>query len=106
MEGFFASLRSEEAAHGVRTQIAAPSFVATNIGQADRADDGIVRPGSASDGVDYMTPGDAADMILKGVAQGRDFIPVGRIARLSWWIMRASPRLYARLMRRSISGEG
>lgn len=106
MEGFFASLRSEEAAHGVRTLIAAPSFVATNIGNADRTDDGILRPGAAADGVDYMTPADAAKVILTGVARGREFIPVGRIARLSWWIMRASPRLYARLMRRSISGEG
>ncbi|MEC7765281.1 MAG: SDR family NAD(P)-dependent oxidoreductase [Pseudomonadota bacterium] len=106
MEGFFASLRSEEADHGVRTQIAAPSFVATNIGNPDRTDDGILRPGAAADGVDYMTPDDAADVILRGLAKGRDFIPVGRVARLSWWIMRASPRLYARLMRRSISGEG
>ncbi|MBL6430070.1 MAG: SDR family NAD(P)-dependent oxidoreductase [Maritimibacter sp.] len=106
MEGFFASLRSEEADHGVRTLIAAPSFVATNIGRSERGEDGIVRPGSASDGVDYMTPEEAAKVILSGVARGRDFIPVGRVARLSWWIMRTSPRLYARLMRRSISGEG
>ena len=34
LEGFFKSLRSEEAPHGVRTVVAAPSFVATNIGNA------------------------------------------------------------------------
>jgi NAD(P)-dependent dehydrogenase (short-subunit alcohol dehydrogenase family) len=106
MEGFFASLRSEEAAHGVRTLIAAPSFVATNLGNSGRSEDGIMRPGAAADGVDYMTPEDAASVILRGVAKGRTFIPVGRIARLSWWIMRLSPPLYARLMRRSISGKG
>ena len=47
LEGFFGSLRSEEATHGVRTLIAAPSFVATNIGNAQQQTDGIARPGSA-----------------------------------------------------------
>lgn len=106
MEGFFGSLRSEEVAHGVRCVIAAPSFVATNIGNAARGADGIVRPGSAADGVDYMTPEEAAAVILRGVAQGRSFIPVGRVAQLSWWIRRAAPGLYERMMRRRISGEG
>ena len=106
MEGFFGSLRSEEAAHGVRCLIAAPSFVATNIGNAARGADGIVRPGSASDGVDYMRPEEAAEVILRGVARGRAFIPVGRVARLSWWVRRAAPGVYERMMRRRIGGEG
>lgn len=106
MQGFFASLRSEEVAHGVRCLIAAPSFVATNIGNAARSDDGIVRPGSAADGVDYMSPDDAAEIILKGLEKGTEFIPVGRVARLSSWLMRASPALYQRAMRRRISGKG
>lgn len=106
LEGFFASLRSEEAAHGVRTLIAAPSFVATNIGNPERGADGILRPGAAADGVDYMKPDDAANVILRGVDKGREMIPVGRVARLSWWLMRASPGLYQRAMRRRISGDG
>ena len=106
LEGFFGSLRSEELAHGVRCVIAAPSFVATNIGNTGRGGDGIVRPGSAADGVDYMMPEDAAAVILRGVARGRTFIPVGRVARLSWWIRRAAPGVYERTMRRRISGEG
>ncbi|MAY89332.1 MAG: short-chain dehydrogenase [Pseudooceanicola sp.] len=105
MQGFFASLRAEEHTHGVRCAIAAPSFVATNIGRPDRDDNGIVRPGSASDGLDYMTPEDAARVILSGLNRGRDFIPVGRVARLSYWIMRLSPSLYQYLMRRKISGK-
>lgn len=106
LEGFFASLRSEETPHGVRTLIAAPSFVATNIGNAERRGDGIMRPGAAADGVDYMTPDDAAAVILTGVARGRPFIPVGRVARLASWMMRLSPALYERMMRRNISGDG
>lgn len=104
MQGFFTSLRSEEAPHGVRTAIAAPSFIATNLGDAAPTEDGIVRPGSAADGVDYMTPEAAATIILDGVRRGRDFIPVGRVARLAWWITRLSPALFERLMRRNIAG--
>lgn len=102
LEGFFKSLRSEEKPYGVRTVIAAPSFVATNIGRAEAKSDGIARPGSAADGVDYMTPEDAAQEILKGLARGKTYIPVGRIARLSWIINRLSPALFERLMERQI----
>ncbi|MEX1661897.1 SDR family NAD(P)-dependent oxidoreductase [Thioclava sp. 15-R06ZXC-3] len=103
LEGFFASLRSEEACHGVRIQIAAPSFIATNIGHAERQEDGISRPGAAADGVDYMTPEAAAKVILRGLKRGSAMIPVGRIAWLSWWIQSLSPRLFQRLMERRIT---
>lgn len=102
LEGFFRTLREEEREHGVRVAIAMPSFVATNIGQPQRREGGIARPGSAPDGVDYMEPGEAARVILAGVARGRDTIPVGRIARLAWLLNRLAPKLYARLMMRSI----
>jgi len=104
LEGFFGSLRSEERVHGVHVAIAAPSFVATNIGKPERGADGIARPGSAADGVDYMTPEQAAGEILRGLNRRRDFIPVGRVARLAWRINRLSPRLFQRLMERNISG--
>ncbi|THH35141.1 SDR family NAD(P)-dependent oxidoreductase [Aliishimia ponticola] len=107
LEGFFKSLRSEEAPHGVRVQIAAPSFVATNLGRGAALTDGTRRPGAAADGVDYMTPEAAAQVILKGLRSGQAMIPVGRVARLAWWINRAAPRLYQRLMERNIAqGKG
>ncbi|SDN84067.1 Short-chain dehydrogenase [Lutimaribacter pacificus] len=106
MEGFFGSLRSEEAPFGVRTLIAAPSFVATNTGRPGRGADGIMRPGAAADGLDLMTPADAATAILRGVDRRQEFIPVGRVARLSSLVMRASPRLYQWAMRRNIPGKG
>lgn len=104
LQGFFGSLRSEEAPYGVRTLIAAPSFVATNLGASKTTPDGLVRPGAAADGVDYMTPDDAAAAILRGVERGRNFIPVGRVASLAWRINRLSPALFEWLMRRKISG--
>lgn len=105
LEGFFKSLRSEEKDHGVTTLIAAPSFVATNIGNPEKTKDGIARPGSASDGVDYMTPDKAAEVILNGYKKKTENTPVGRIAKLSYIINRISPNLFARLMEKSIKSE-
>lgn len=103
LEGFFRTLASEERPHGVRVHIAAPSFVATNIGKPERRSGGIARPGSATDGVDYMDADRAAGVILDGVRRGRKMIPVGRVARMAWWINRLAPGLYVRLMERKIS---
>ncbi|MCW9044655.1 MAG: SDR family NAD(P)-dependent oxidoreductase [Pseudopelagicola sp.] len=104
LEGFFSSLRSEEAPYGVQTLIAAPSFIATNPGQPDLAADGTARPGSAGDGIDAMSPEEAAAVILRGVARRRPFIPVGRVARVSHMMHRLSPRLFQHLMQRNIRG--
>ncbi|MCX8226209.1 MAG: SDR family NAD(P)-dependent oxidoreductase [Sulfitobacter sp.] len=105
MQGFFSSLRSEEEAFGVRCLIAAPSFVATNIGNAERSDDGIMRPGAATDGIDHMTPEAAAKAILRGAFKGKEFIPVGRVALLASLLMRVSPGFYQQSMRRSLRAE-
>lgn len=102
IQGFFSSLRSEEAPFDVDCLIAAPSFVATNIDNPDLSKDGIQRPGSATDGVDYMTPESAAHVILRGLKKRQEFIPVGRVARIAYWLMRLSPTLYQQAMRRKI----
>ena len=102
LEGFFRTLASEEKPYAVSVHIAAPSFVATNIGNPDERPGGIARPGSAADGIDYMDADEAARIILDGVRRGRAMIPVGRVARLAWWINRLAPGLYIRLMERNI----
>ena len=51
-----------------------------------------------------MTPEAVARVILQGMDRGRPVIPVGRVARLAWWLNRLAPRLYQRLMERNISG--
>ncbi|MBZ0129034.1 MAG: SDR family NAD(P)-dependent oxidoreductase [Rhodobacteraceae bacterium] len=102
LEGFFASLRAEEKDFGVDCLIAAPSFVATNPGNPDLRPGGIARPGSATDGIDYMPPEQAAGIILKGLERRQAFIPVGRVARMAYLLNRLSPALFARMMERSI----
>ncbi|MFT6559649.1 SDR family NAD(P)-dependent oxidoreductase [Sneathiella sp.] len=104
LEGFFKSLRSEERENGSSILIAAPSFIATNIGQPETTQEGIARPGSATDGKDYMDPDTAAHAILKGFAKKQPMILVGRVAKFAWWINRLSPRLFQRIMERQIAG--
>jgi len=103
LEGLFKSLRAEELSHGVTVSIASPSFVATNIGRPEHEPGGIARPGSASDGVDYMSPAEAAQVIISGIQSEKPYIPVGRIARLAWRINRFFPELYFKLMMRRMS---
>jgi NAD(P)-dependent dehydrogenase (short-subunit alcohol dehydrogenase family) len=105
LEGFFASLRSEERPHGVRTVIAAPSFVATNMDRPQTDERGLARPGSASDSVDLMSPRRAAEIILKGLDRSRETIPVGRVARIAWLLNRLSPRTYQRIMERRMQSD-
>ena len=69
---------------------------------AERQEDGIARPGSASDGFDVMSPAEAAAIILNGYQKGKPMITVGRVARLSYWLNRLSPRLYERIMAKKV----
>lgn len=103
LEGFFKSLRSEEKQFGVRTVIAAPSFVATNTENTQTDAAGLARPGSASDGIDVMSAKAAAEIIVAGLQKGRDFIPVGRIARLAYYVNRLSPQMFQKLMEKKIA---
>lgn len=105
LEGFFKSLRSEESPHEVHCLIAAPSFVATNLGAPDARPDGTARPGSAPDGIDYMSPDDAARHILRGYDARRAFTPIGRLARLSYWLNRLSPGLFQKQMEKRIAAK-
>ena len=105
LEGFFGSLASEEKKHGVSVHLAAPSFVATNIGRPDEQPGGITRPGSATDGVDYMDADEAARLILRGLAKGKRMNPVGRVASIAWRLHRASPGIYLRMMQRNIADD-
>lgn len=106
LEGFFKSLRSEERPHGVHVAIAAPSFVATNLGNTGQNDAGIARPGSATDGVDYMSADLAVKVILKGLYKTRDFIAVGRVAKMAYLLNRLSPKLFQKIMENEIKTKG
>ena len=102
LEGFFKSLRCEEAPKNVRVLIAAPSFVATNLEAKEGSIDGLTRPGASADGIGYMSAEDAAAVILKGYEAHHNTILVGRIARLASWVVRIWPAFYDRQMMKRI----
>ncbi len=102
VEGFMKSLQVEEKAYGVACVIASPSFVATNLDKPHPNKEGLSRPGSASDGVDYMTPRKAAEAIIAGYEKRKPRILVGLVARLSWILARFAPRLYDTMMKKHI----
>lgn len=102
LEGFFKSLRSEERAYGVHVAIAAPSFIATNLENPMKDAQGFARPGSAKDGIDYMSPQAAASTILNGLRKHREFMPIGKVAHLAYALNRLSPRLFQKIMERRI----
>lgn len=100
MQGFFSSLRSELRQKGVCVSIICPSFIATQ-GNVRKPTDGALsdRPGSASQTVGKaLTPEEVSAQILHAVEARREFLVIGKIGRLSYWINKISPRLYERLM--------
>jgi len=104
LEGFFATLRSEHAHDGLGVTLVCPSFVRTDIGAralgVRPAEDAAQRTGVSHE----LDPGEAAELIYRGVVKGRRLVWVGREARLSWWAWHLAPRFYERLMLRRVLG--
>ena len=108
MHGFFATLRSEVADQGVRVMIVCPSFIDTQKGNLTGASlyEGTARPGQASQTVGKtMTPEKAASIMLRAVEKEARFLPLGRVARISWWLTRLFPALLERIMIRQTRRE-
>jgi dehydrogenase/reductase SDR family member 7B len=76
--GYFESLRAETAHEGIEVFIVTPGFVKTSIATNALSADGSVR-GRSDDSVDAgITPDEAAQQILDGMAAGRREFPIGR----------------------------
>jgi NAD(P)-dependent dehydrogenase (short-subunit alcohol dehydrogenase family) len=108
MVGFFATLRAEVAAQGVRVMIVCPSFVATQKGNLKGAGlyEGTARPGQASQTVGRsMTPEEAASRILRAIERETRLLLLGRVAQVSWWLSRLFPALLERIMIRQTRSE-
>jgi len=105
MHGFFESLRTEVEPQGVGVMMVCPSFIATHIDRNAIGGDGLpVQHAQVTTG-GRLSPEEAAERIFAGAERGRRLLLVGRTARLAWWISRLAPRLYEKLMARSLKGE-
>lgn len=105
MHGFFESLRTELAPHGVGVTIVCPSFIATGI---DR--NALGPTGSAATHAQVVVgrrlhPDDVADRIVRGAGRGRRLLLIGRTAHAAWWVSRLAPALYERIMARRLRAE-
>lgn len=105
LHGFFESLRTELAPHGVEVMMVCPSFVATQIDRNAIGGDGApVRHAQVTTG-GRLSPDEVAGRVFAGAARGRRLLLVGGTARAAWWLSRCAPALYERLMARRLRGE-
>jgi NAD(P)-dependent dehydrogenase (short-subunit alcohol dehydrogenase family) len=108
LHGFFETLRSEVAEHGVNVLIVCPSFVDSQRDHPDAGSPyaGAARPGSARATVgEVISPESAAQQIVAAAAERRRQLLVGRVARQSYWARRLWPRLYDQIMLRHSRNE-
>ena len=105
LHGFFDSLRTEVAGHGIDVLLVCPAFVATGIERNALAGDGApVRHAQQVVGA-RAAPEAVADEIYRAARRGRRLLLHGRTAVLAWWVSRFAPALYARVMARRLRAE-
>ncbi|WP_405228768.1 SDR family oxidoreductase [Lentisalinibacter sediminis] len=102
LHGFFESLRCEVAADGVRVMVACPNFVRSPFEQRAMGGDG--KPaGTRRTMIGRLAePDDVADAMVRGAKKGRDIVVLSFLGRLSYYMARLTPRLYARGMTRRL----
>jgi NAD(P)-dependent dehydrogenase (short-subunit alcohol dehydrogenase family) len=105
LQGFFGTLRAELASRGVGVLVVCPGVTATGIER--HALDGrgapALRPQSRVGR--QARPEDVADAVYHALRRGRRELVLTPVGRVSRGLMRLSPRLYERLMTRSLRVE-
>ena len=105
LHGFFDSLRTEVEPSGVKVLLVCPSFIQTGIEKNALAGDGgpVRHPQSIVGG--RSTPEAMAERIFRAAEGEQRLLLPDRISRLSWWVSRLAPRIYARLMMKKLGKE-
>ncbi len=102
LHGFFESLRCEVAANGVRVMMACPNFVRSPFEQRAMGGDGEPAGTKRTMIGRLAEPDDVADAIVRGAKKGRHIVVLSFLGRLSYYMARLTPRLYARGMTRRL----
>lgn len=102
LHGFFESLRCELADTGVRVMMVCPNFVRSPFEQRAMGGDG--RPaGTKRTMIGRLAePEDVADAVVHAAGEGRERVVLTFLGRLSYYMARLTPRLYARGMTRRL----
>ncbi|MDF1562146.1 MAG: SDR family oxidoreductase [Deltaproteobacteria bacterium] len=105
LHGFFDTLRAELAPDGVGVLIVSPSFIRTDINVNALDGDGSRTRHPQSTVGKVMGPAEAAAKIVDASRRDRRFLPLGRVAVVTRLLTALWPRLYERLMVRSVGSE-
>lgn len=105
LHGLFDTLRAELTPRGVGVLIVCPSFIRTGIAAGHLAGDGGAARHARAVVGSMLDPEEVAERIAAAAEHDRRFLPVGRVAWISWWVSRIAPRLYERLMVRRMKRE-
>lgn len=105
LHGLFGSLRGELAPLGVGVSIVCPSFVDTAITHSALDGDGQITRHPQSKVGKSATPEEVAGAVFRAAGARRALTVLSPVGRLSWWLTRLAPRLYEKIMTRSLRSE-
>lgn len=100
--GFSHSLRAEGADLGIKVNLVCPGLMVTPLHDKITVIHADKNKLSQPKGIKTLTPGEAARIILRGVAQNRPIIVFPFYARLLWWLYRLQPAFFDLLSRKVI----
>jgi NAD(P)-dependent dehydrogenase (short-subunit alcohol dehydrogenase family) len=98
LHGFFDTLRAELAPDGVDVLLVCPSFVDTRFDARALAGDGSLVARDKRVIGRLLTPAGVADATVRALQRRRSRVVLSPVGRLSWWLTRLAPGLYARVM--------
>ena len=100
LTGTFAALRPELARDGVGVVLVHPTFVGSELEDANAETGTGPSPRSTTGAL--LTPQDVAGAVVEGLASGRRRVLPGRTAKLAYHLHRLAPGLYERVMARRL----
>ncbi len=105
LHGFFESLRTELAGHGVKVLMLCPSFTATNLQKSALDGRGGINTGERGIPGGEDTPEHVASEVFRAVAAGKRILVLSRTGKMSYFLARFWPALYERIMTKKIRPE-
>ena len=105
LHGFFTSLRTEVAPHGVSVTLVCPSFISTGIAESALGGQGTAPTATRIAAGGESSPDDIAQRIVRAVSKRQPLLLPDRTSRLAWWAQKLLPGFYARTMTRRVRGE-
>ena len=102
MNGFFESLRIEQAGTGVSVTIVAPDFVQSEIHQRSLGSDGKPLGRRLQDYGNYLSAEACADLIVKAMARRKRFVVTSMRSILGRWVKLCFPQAIDWMARKAV----